>query len=99
MPTKEYGGKAFEIRGLRRGEIKTLRKNGFNLSKIDPSEADIVADEIVGMVLDADMQVKADDLLNIEYIKLFKDIMELTFGSPESEKNSSTSGDGKTAAE
>jgi hypothetical protein len=98
MPTKEYGEKTFEIRGLKRGEIKALRKKGFSLAKIDPAEADILADEIVGMIL-GDAVAAADELPNREYVRIFTDIMMLTYGSEESEKNSQTSGGGETAAE
>ena len=96
MPTKEYGGKSFEIRGLKRGEIKMLRKKGFNLAKIDAAEMDIAADEIVAIVLGEAVSA-ADELQNSDYIKMVRDILEATYGSPESEKNLPTSGDGKAA--
>ncbi len=84
---KEFGGKSFEIRPLKRGEIKTLRGKGFNLTNLQQDQADEVIDEVIAIVL-PDQVSEVDELPNSAVMDLFKEIVNATYGIGEAAKNS-----------
>jgi len=94
---KEVGGKKFDIRPLKRGEVKTLRKKGFNLANLSLENADDAIDEVIEMIC-KDRLPDIDGLANTDALELFKSIIDLTYGRGEAEKNLQTSGDGVKAA-
>jgi len=79
------------LRALTRGEIKTLRKNGLSIEKIDKLDPDR-QNEMIDCVLEMIMAEKADELPNPEALSVFNRIIELTYGDEKSEKNSSRPG-------
>lgn len=86
----------FNIRPLTRGEIKLLRKKGFNLANLNPETADECMDLVLEMVLGDTSDL--DKLPNPYALELFRKIMDLTYGG-EAEKNSLSTGEVTPAAE
>jgi len=89
---KEFGGLSLELRSLTRGELKSLRKKGFNLGSLDPTNADEAIDEVINIILGEEETKKADSLPNKNYVDIFGEIIKLTFGG-ETEKNLLKSGE------
>lgn len=82
MTEKTIGGKTFQIQPLTRGEVRRLRKEGFNLSNITVETADEVIDKVLEIAL-GERFSEVDDLINSDAIALFKDVVSLTFGGPD----------------
>lgn len=82
---KTIGDKTFEIRPLKRGEIKELRKKGINLAALDPANADDAVDEVMSIVL-GDRIEEIDDMDNPDALKLFKEIVDLSYSRPPEEE-------------
>jgi hypothetical protein len=86
----------YELRSLKRGELKFLKKCGFKLAAIDKLDED-KQDEFVGRVCEIVMgEAAADELTVAEGLQVFMRIVELTYG--DEEKNFSTPGAGTKAA-
>lgn len=82
----EIGGKAFEIRGLKRREVKTLRAEGFRPGQLDAEKADDYMDRVFDLIGVAPSEV--DDLQYAEALELFRQVMEMTFLGEAERKNS-----------
>jgi hypothetical protein len=89
---KRIGDKVFEIRPLTRGELRSLRKSGYNLVALDISNAEDAMDAVLEMVF-KDRVNEIYNLPNPDAIEIFKAILELTYGGA-AEKNFLTTGDG-----
>ena len=85
MP-KKTAGKNFEIRPLTRGELKGLRKKGYNLANLSPESAEDAIDEIFVLVFDERME-EIDALPYAQALELFTSIIDATYGGA-AEKNS-----------
>lgn len=80
---------------LTRGQVKALRAAGTNLSRLDRYESEQV-DDAIDAVLDMAFGAGAcDHLPNAEALELFRAVIEMTFGVPDTDrKNSRASGTG-----
>jgi hypothetical protein len=96
---KEIGGKKFEIRPLTRGEVKALRKKGYNIGNLSLENADDAADEILELVCGTEQIQEVDKLPNDQALDLFKAIIDLSYGKGDDEKNLKPSGSGTKAAD
>ena len=96
---KEIDGKKFNIRPLSRGEVKALRKKGYNIGNLSIENADDAADEILEMVCGAEQIREVDALPNDKALELFKAINDLSYGKGNDEKNLKPSGSGTKAAD
>jgi len=96
---KEIDGKKFNIRPLTRGEVKALRKKGYNVGNLSIENADDAADEILEMVCGPEQIREVDALPNDKALELFKAIIDLSYGQGEDEKNLKPSGSGTKAAD
>jgi len=96
---KEIDGKKFEIRPLTRGEVKSLRKKGYNIGNLSLENADDAADEILEMVCGPEQIREVDTLPNDKALELFKAIIDLSYGKGDDEKNLKPSGNGTKAAD
>jgi hypothetical protein len=96
---KEIDGKKFEIRPLTRGEVKSLRKKGYNIGNLSLENADDAADEILEMVCGPEQIREVYALPNDKALELFKAIIDLSYGQGEDEKNLKPSGSGTKAAD
>jgi len=96
---KEINGIKFEIRPLTRGEVKALRKKGYNIGNLSLENADDAADEILEMVCGSEQIQEVDALPNDKALELFKAIIDLSYGKGADEKNLKPSGSGTKAAD
>lgn len=78
----------FEIRPLKRKEVKQLRRDGFNLANLDPESGEEAMDRVFDMVFTPDQLALIDDLDNPDALKLWGAVLAETYGSPAEEKNS-----------
>ena len=86
-------GICLTVRPLKRGEIKSLKKEGFNLSNIDPETADALLDRVFDMIFTEEEIGWIDELPYHYSIKtIWPEILKETFGSREEEKNLGESG-------
>jgi len=85
----------YNLRPLKRGEIKRFKAKGFFLKSIDKLDSD-KQDEFIDMVNEAVIGDLDDDLTVAEGLKVFLRIVELTYG--DEEKNFSMPGAGTRAA-
>ena len=90
----EVNGRAFEVRGLTRGEIKNLRKDGINLLNLSVDDADAAIDLVFDMVFDQETLQIIDALEYRVSMKLWQEVLIETYGSPDEEKNLLRSGGG-----
>jgi len=89
-----FGGQTFEVRALKRREVKQLKKDGFNLNFITPEQADDCMDRVFEMVFSMAELAAVDDLDQHEAIKLWNAVLRETYGAEDEEKNSLASGNG-----
>lgn len=86
---------------LTRGAVKTLRKEGIELTRLsayDAAKIDEIVDRVVELALGEAVAAAADDLTNDDYYTLFGEIMDITYPSA-TEKNSSPPGAGAPPAD
>jgi len=88
------GDEVFHIRGLTRGEIKSLRAEGVNLMALTVNDADKAFDLVVAMVFDSAAVAWIDSQENRVGMKLWEAVLKETFGAEDEEKNLSRSGNG-----
>ena len=79
-------GKTFTIRPLKRKEMKALKKQGFNLAKLDPETMDDHLDQILEMVLPGRLE-EIDDLPPKATNDIFSAILKESYGDKTEEKN------------
>jgi len=83
----EINKKSFNVRGLTRGEIKKLRKDGINLVTLTRENADEVVDKVFGLVFDAETVDVIDDMPNSAAMELWQAVLKETYGAWDEEKN------------
>lgn len=84
----EIGGRTFEVRGLKRREVKALRAGGFRPGNVDAENADDYMDKVFELI-GCDLS-EVDDLEYAEAMEIFKQVMEMTFIGEGERKNSSS---------
>ena len=90
----EIANKVLSVRGLKRKEIKKLKKDGINLGDLKLEQIDDVLDTIFPMVFSKKDVELIEDAAYKESVKVWTAILEETFGSKDEEKNSPKSGAG-----
>jgi len=83
----EINKKSFNVRGLTRGQIKKLRKDGINLVTLTRENADEVVDKVFGLVFDAETVDVIDDMPNSAAMELWQAVLKETYGAWDEEKN------------
>lgn len=94
MRTVTIDGKDFQIRPLKRKEIKKLKADGFNLAALKAEKADDAMEAVFEMVFDVDERRAIDEITQPQALRLWKSVLMETYGSGDEEKNSSRSGSG-----
>lgn len=84
----ELFGRRFQVRPLLRKEVKSLRKKGYSLMVLDPDTAEDALDAVLDLVLSREELKALDNLPNSAALDIWNEILALTFGSREEEKNS-----------
>jgi len=87
MRELKFESHVFEVRGLKRKEVKALNKEGFNLSSLDIGNADEAMDRIFECVFSKAVIKKIDELENKNAIELWRAILKETYGAVDEEKN------------
>lgn len=96
MPEEKWEEK-YPPRALTRGEIKLLRKEGIEIVKLVPSDADASIDRVMELVYGEKLD-QIDKEPNLATLELFEVIITQTYGGPDAEKNSLTPGTGTATA-
>lgn len=78
----------FEIRPLKRKEVKQLRAEGYNLTALALGTGEEAMDRVFAMVFTPEQISIIDELDNPDAIKLWSGILKETYGAPGEEKNS-----------
>lgn len=90
LPTETLsaGGREISIRGLTRKEIRKMSTDGLNPGQVTLARSEEAMDHVLGRVLGkADLDF-LDDQLNAESIRVYRRILDLTYGRADEEKNS-----------
>lgn len=82
----ELEGKKFTIRGLKRKEVKQLRREGYNLGNLEATTGEEAMDKVFDMV-GLEQQEGFEDLYNSSVLKAFGEIVNMTYLVGETEKN------------
>jgi hypothetical protein len=88
MRESHYEGRTFEVRALKRKEVKELKKAGFVISNLNPENADDCLDRVFSMVFSPEDIEYIDNMPNHKAIALWRDILKETYGAKDEEKNS-----------
>lgn len=80
--------KTIEVNALTRGQIKELRKKGFNLMALANEQAEDAMDAALAMVLGADTIDALDGLPYPKTLEVWRAVLIETYGEPAEEKNS-----------
>jgi hypothetical protein len=91
---KTDSGRQFNVRGLTRGEVKTLAAEGIYLTKIDADNAELALDRVLEIVLTEHEMHELDDLVYSISLAVWTAALAETYGSRDEEKNSPPSGAG-----
>ena len=90
----------FEIRPLKRGFIREMRKKGMSLENLTLSLSEKAMDLVLEKALSPDDYARTEELDNPACIRLFHGALRETFSAPDEEKNLSTSpGGSKTPSD
>ena len=87
MSEISVGARDIPVRGLTRNELKGLINSGLNPSVLDMANADGCMDKIFSLVLTEDDIQFLGDLCNSEAVRVFRSILELTYGREDEIKN------------
>ncbi len=87
MRTVEIDGQAFEVRGLKRKEVKQLKREGIILVNLDPEMGEDAMDKVFDMVFTTDQIEEIDELQNADALQIWSAILLETYGAPGEEKN------------
>jgi hypothetical protein len=87
MRTKTFNNHEFDIRPLKRGEVKKLRKDGLNLAALPVDRADEAMDLVFEIVFDDADLAAIDELDNPHAMELWYAVIEETYGSKAEEGN------------
>jgi len=90
----EIAGKVLSIRGLKRKEIKSLRKKGFEISALKIAQVDDLLDDVFPMIFNEQDVELIENSTYKEGTKIWTAILKETYGNKDEEKNLPTSGDG-----
>lgn len=86
--TVKVGGREITIRGLKRKEVKHLKKeHDINLGNIRLAQAEDAADKVFELVLTPEDIEYLDDQVNAEAVRVFHEIMGATYGKEDEKKN------------
>jgi len=89
MREVQIEGHTFQIRGLRRGELKALRRDkGITLLDLDLQNVEEAQDIVFDMVLSEEDVKTLDGLENAAALKVWQAILKETYGAGDEEKNS-----------
>lgn len=89
MPEIDVKGHRYSVRSLKRGEIRELReKHDISLSGLTMEKADEAVDMVFDLVFSEEEKILIHDLENPSAMKLWREILKETYGSPGEEKNS-----------
>jgi hypothetical protein len=80
-------GKTFSVRPLKRSEMKSLKKQGFILGKMEPESMDDWLDKIMEMALPGRLD-EIDDLPPKAANMIFEAVLKESYGDKNEEKNS-----------
>jgi hypothetical protein len=87
IKTVTIGGQEFTIRPLKRGERRKIQEHKEPLCQ--------EADTVLAMILPSpEDQARLDELEQPQVLQLLREVLIITFSSPELEKNSSAPGPG-----
>ncbi len=98
MREETIENKIFQVRGLKRKELKQLRADKIDLNDLDATRAEEVMDIVFAIVFTPEQIAEIDEMENKYAIRLWIAVLKETFGSGEEEKNSSGSGNGSQTA-
>lgn len=85
-------GVEFEIRPLKRKEVKEMRKKGMPLTTLSPDLAEQAMESVFEMVFTPEQIEIIDELDNPDSLKLWNGILKETYGDKGEEKNLKRSG-------
>jgi len=85
--TIEIAGREIAYRGLKRKEVKALKKEGIDIGRMKTDDVDAVMDRLFELVLNPDDIGFLDDQLNRCALDVFKAVIAETYGDPAAEKN------------
>ncbi|BBO92051.1 hypothetical protein [Desulfosarcina ovata] len=88
MRTVTLGSNDFDVRPLKRKEVKQLRKDGITLVNLDPAKGEEAMDRVFDMVFTPDQIAVIDELDNPDALKLWSAVLKETYGAQDEEKNS-----------
>jgi len=90
----KVGDNELSVRGLKRKEIKALKKKGYEIGKLKIEQVDDLIDEILPMIFNKkDVELIEDSPYKVS-VQIWTAILKETYGSAGEEKNSSASGAG-----
>ena len=95
MREVEIGGQKFDVRSLKRKEVKELIGAGMNPSSLPVEKADECMDKVFSYVFTKDQNKQIDELDQKDAMALFAHVLKETYGAKDEEKNLLTSGDGE----
>ena len=81
------GGTTFQVRSLKRKEVKQLKKDGFNLADLGPHNADDAMDKAFELAFTPNEVALIDDLSNSEALAIWVALIKETVGAADEEKN------------
>ena len=77
----------FQVRGLLRREVRKLKEKGLSISGMDMEKAEETMDAVLQMVLSPEQADRLEDLPYAESVRVWNEVVKLTYGSPGEEKN------------
>lgn len=81
-------GISFDIRGLKRKELRELKQKGFDLDGLDPKKAEAAMDEVFSLILTPDRIEQIENMENKYAMAVWRACLKETYSAPDEEKNS-----------
>lgn len=94
MRNVEVEGEKISVRGLKRKEVKALKKKGFDIGELKVEQVDDLLDLVFPMIFSKKEIELIEDSPYKNCTHLWTAIIAETYGSEEEEKNSPKSGAG-----
>lgn len=88
MRTIEIDGRPWEIRGLKRKQVKQLKRDGHDLTNLQAERADDAVDAVFAMAFGPEELEVIEEMYNADVMRLWSAILKETYGAPGEEKNS-----------
>lgn len=88
MRTVTIDGREYKTKGLKRKQVKELKKNGIDLVNLDVQNAEDALEAVFELAFTAAENEIIEDMYNADVMKLWLAVLKETFGAPEEEKNS-----------